>query len=278
MLDKLWEAGLAALAICVTALVASTAAAQPEEVEQHLEEVAEEAPEDDATKWDLSLGGVMQTGNTQQYTLTGGSLFELIRGQHGFLAEIQGNYGRAVVEEDGDYVDTAQNVRMRVRYDFFFTEMDALFAAFVFRHDPFAGLDYRMQGQIGYARYFIRAEDHRFWSEIGYDLTYDNYDPDPLIVDMMVQDGTAVTHSARLFVGYDNQLNEEVQFRTGLEALINVEGPSDTRINWESSLKSAIGGNFQVELKFLLQFDNEPVPGNESLDTTTQVNLIYTLI
>jgi len=274
---------VAALAVSWVLLALPTAEAQPGEPEQHTEEIAEEAPEEDSTKWEVSLGGVLQTGNTEQYTVTGGSLFELVRDRHGFLAEIQGNYGRAVPagSVDDEYVETAQNVRMRLRYDFFLTRMDAIFAAFVFRHDPFAGLDYRMQGQVGYARYFIREENHKLWSEVGYDLTYDNYDPDPLIVDMMMLDGTEVTHSARVFGGYSNQLNEAVQFRTGLEVLIAVAGDNpgkDFRINWDSSFKSAIGGNFQLELKFLLQYDNVPVPGNEELDTTTQLNLIYTLI
>ena len=284
MLDKYWTRSVAAGLFAASLLVAAGAAAQPEEPEQHTEAVAEDAPEESSTKWDVSLGGVLQTDNTEQYTITGGSLFEMFRDPHGFLAEIQGNYGRAVPAEsmDGEYVDTAQNVRMRLRYDFFLTKMDALFAAFVFRHDPFAGLDYRMQGQLGYARYFIREENHKLWSEIGYDLTYDNYDPDPLLDEMgMVLDGTEVTHSARVFGGYNNQINEAVQFRTGLEVLIAVAGDNpgkDFRINWDSSFKSAIGGNFQLELKFLLQYDNVPVPGNEELDTTTQLNLIYTLI
>ena len=267
-------------AILASFLLPSLAWAQPEAAEQHAEDVAEEAPAEDVTKWEVSLGGVLQTGNTESYSVQGASLFEIIRGRHGFVAEAQGNYGAAVVDDTTDeYEDTARNVRLRIRYDFFLTDLDAIFLAAVFRHDPFAGLDYRLSGQVGYARYVFREEKHRLWGELGYDLTYDNYDPDPLLDDMMmVLDGTAVVHSARLFAGYENIKDENLQFRTGLEVLINVEEPADTRLTWDSSFRTKLAGRLQLELKFLLQFDNRPVPGNESLDTTTQLNLLYNLI
>lgn len=264
----------------VTLAFASTAAAQPEAAEQHVEAAEEAVPDEDLTSWQLSLGGVLQTGNTRAYTLTGGSLLEIVRGRHGFAAEAQGNYGAAVVEDSEDYAQTAQNVRLRLRYDFFLTRLDALFLATQLRHDPFAGLDYRYQAQTGYARYFIREEKHRFWGEIGYDLTYDNYDPDPLLDPdtMRVLDGSEVLHSARLFVGYHNAVSDNLEVRTGLEGLANVQDASDVRINWDNALRAKMADRLQLEVKFLLQFDNEPVPGNESLDTTTQLNVIYNVI
>ncbi len=269
------------LAFVILLFASAPAAAQPASPEQHTEEVQADAPEEDVTKWDLSFGGVVQTGNTQAYSLNGGSLFELVRGRHGVLAEAQGAYGSAVVGgSDGDYEVVARNLRLRLRYDFFLTRLDAIFVAGQLRHDPFAGLDYRAQGQLGYARYFLREEDHRFWAELGYDLTYDDYDPDPLIDPdtMMVVDGTDVVHSARFFVGYDNAIDENLQLRTGLEVLMNVEEPSDLRLAWDSALRSKLAGRLQLEIKLLVQYDNEPVPGNEGLDTTTQINLIFALL
>ena len=272
-----------ALAVATVAFLSipSITRAQPAPVEQHVEDVAAENPAEDVTKWEVSLGGVLQTGNTESYSIQGASLFEIIRGRHGFVAEAQGNYGAAQVDETTDeYEDTARNVRLRLRYDFFLTNLDALFLAALFRHDPFAGLDYRLSGQAGYARYVFREENHRLWGEIGYDLTYDNYDPDPLIDPdtMMTLDGSAVVHSARLFAGYENIKDENLQFRTGLEALINIEEPADTRLTWDTSFRTKLAGRLQLEIKFLLQFDNRPVPGNETLDTTTQLNLLYNLI
>lgn len=257
-------------------------AAQPEAPGQHTETVETTQPEEieDDTAWQASAGGTHQAGNTKAVQINAGTLLELMRYPHGFLAELNFVYGMAVVDEESDgYERTAENLRGRLRYDFFLSEMDALFAASQARRDPFAGLDLRLQGQVGYMRSFYRVENHRFWGEIGYDLTYDDFYPNPLLDDMGNElDGSAVVHSARGFLGYDNQLNKAVTFRTGLETLVNVENPEDVRINWDTALRSSLMDQLQVEVKFTLLADTQPVPGAKGYDTITNINLVYTLI
>jgi len=170
-------------------MFSTVAKAQPEEVEQHIEEVAHEAFQEDVTNLNASLGGQLNTGNTEAWQLTTGSAFALVRGRHGVSLTMDFSYGRANVADDTDaagepideLVDTIRNLRTKGRYDFFLTPMDAIFAASAYRWDTFAGLDARVQGQLGYMRNFFREKDHRFWGELGYDITYDNYDPDPLL-------------------------------------------------------------------------------------------------
>ncbi len=54
-------------------------------------------------------------------------------------------------------------------------------------------------------RSFFKVPDHRFWGELGYDSTYDNYDPDPLLAGpadpATVLPGDEVVHSVRGFLG-----------------------------------------------------------------------------
>ncbi|MCA9580799.1 MAG: DUF481 domain-containing protein, partial [Myxococcales bacterium] len=153
----------------------------------------------------------------------------------------------------------------------------------------FAGLNHRLQGQVGYQRHFFREKEHRFWGELGYDLTVDevyqqNDITDPTMMDQVI--GMTETllwvdpvHSVRLFVGYENKLNQAVTFMTGLEALLNVQDSDDTRINWKSTLISKLAGSLNVELGFLLVFDNQPPPMiNQKLDTVTTVNLVYAFL
>lgn len=269
--------------VLAVSLCARSASAQPAAVEQHTEDVKAEVFQADATKLTASLGGAHSAGNTQAWQLNAASDFELIRGRHGVTLNMSFAYGRANVEEDtvDALVDTVRNLKSRARYDFFLTEMDALFGAAVYRWDIFAGLDARVQGQVGYMRNLYKAENHRLWAEAGYDLTYDNYDPDPLPDPANAGQflpGDDVVHSARLFAGYDNQLNAQLMFRTGLEGLLNVENLDDLRLAWDTSIRSAIGAGFDLELKFLLLLDTEPVPGAEKIDTTATVNLMYTLL
>lgn len=283
------------LASVTLALAPATALAQPAPappaVEQHKEKATQEEPKENVTSLAASLGGSNSTGNTRVYQINAGIDFRLVRQPHGFGANAALGYGQADLPNDGEdnYEETSANFNAKARYDFFFTRMDGVFAASAFRWDHFAGLDARVQGQLGYLRYLLREENHRFWGEIGYDLTYDNYYPLPnpaFDPDMdegpdnlaRIDQGDAVIHSARLFFGYENKLNAVLTYVGGLEGLLNVEEPKDTRVNFDNALRSSIATNLQLELKFTLAFDNVPVLGAEKVDTQTLVNLIYNLI
>lgn len=272
-----WIARNISLAAVLIALCGHAIAhAQPEAAKAYAEKSADK-PADDSTALAASLGGSLNTGNTKSWQLNAGGNFLLVRSPHALSAAADFAVGRADLRTDTEgYVDTVKNLRAKLRYDFFVSDLDAVFAAGAIRWDRFAGLDPRVQGQLGYLRYFFRETTHRFWGELGYDITYDNYYPIPPMT-MLVTD-SEVVHSARLFVGYDNHVNESVTYLTGLEALMNVESPKDTRINFDNALRSAISGKLQVEVKFSLQFDNVPAPGARKLDTQTLVSLIYNLI
>jgi len=265
-----------------TALASASATAQPAAIEQHTEHGLEKAPDLDETRLDLSLGGSLNTGNTESWQLNAGGTLRLTRGPSALGADAAFAYGQADIKDDNTdaYQDTVRNFNSKLRYDFFFTQMDAVFAALAFRWDQFAGLDSRVQGQLGYLRYLLRADKHRLWGEVGYDQTRDNFDPDPLLDPETgtVLPGEQVVHSARGFLGYDNQLNEALTYVGGLEALLNVEQSEDLRLNFDNALRSRIGGGFQLEVKFTLKFDNVPVAGTRSTDTATLFTLIYRVI
>jgi putative salt-induced outer membrane protein YdiY len=282
----------------VAALLASFASAAsaqpapaPATVEQHKEKAAAEAAKEDVTSLAASLGGSSSTGNTRVYQVNAGVDFKLVRQPHGFGANAAFGYGQADLPNDAEenYEQTSGNFNAKARYDFYFTRMDGVFAASAFRWDHFAGLDARVQGQLGYLRYLLREENHRFWGEVGYDLTYDNYYPlpnpafDPEEDEgpdnlARIDQGDDVIHSGRLFLGYENKLNAVLTYVGGLEGLMNVEEAKDTRVNFDNALRSAIATNLQLEVKFTLLFDNVPVLGAEKVDTQTLVNLIYNLI
>ena len=277
----------AALALAVlSAAPAARAQTTPPAAAQHTDRVTDAAPSTDEASWTLSLGAVLNTGNTRSFAVSGGSKLAIKRSRNVFAAELSGNYGTASVRdattrEFGDSVTSAENITGKARYDRFFTEMDAAFLSAGFLHDRFAGLDSRFQGQIGYLRNFFKLCEgkHRFWGEIGYDFTRDNFEPDPLLdADGNPLPGTQVLHSARVFLGYDNHVTENVTFLTGLETLMDVEDLDNVRLNSVSELRSKIGGKLQLGVQFSLRFDNVPVQGTDELDTTTTLNLLYSLL
>jgi putative salt-induced outer membrane protein YdiY len=91
-------------------------------------------------------------------------------------------------------------------------------------------------------------------------------------------DKTKVRHSARLFAGYKNNLNENVQFNTGLEYLQGLPDTEFWRLNWDVGLSAAIATHFSLATTFSLRYDNAPLSGIKSTDTLTALNLVYTLL
>lgn len=258
-------------------------AGPPPEPGSFAEKVVYEPPKhDDVTTLTASGGGALNGGNTNSYAVNVGANFQLIRQPHGFSAYVAFAYGVAdLPDDDSDNLEPiVRNLNAKARYDFFVSRMDALFLATVFRWDPFAGIDRRNQGQVGYLRYFLRQDKHRFWGEVGYDLTSDNYGPVEGKPDAALPpEENVLVHSARLFAGYDNQLNAALTYLGGLEALFNVEKSKDVRLNFSNALRSAIAGNFSLELKLTLAFDNVPATSDaKKLDTTLLINLLYQLL
>jgi putative salt-induced outer membrane protein YdiY len=252
----------------------------PPPVTQFAEKAAIERPKNDGTSLNASAGGSANSGNTRAYLLNAGLDFRWVRNPHGLGANVAFAYGRAKPPdaEDDDMLETVKNLNARARYDFFLTQTDGLFAQTAFRWDPFAGIERRNQFQLGYLRYFVVEEKHRLWGELGYDLTIDsltgvNDAPPPA-------EPNPVLHSARVFAGYENQLNEAVTFVGGVEFLLNVERPGKPRLNLDAALRSALAGNLKIELKFRLAYDAAAYAdrGAENVDTITLVSLLYTLI
>jgi hypothetical protein len=278
---------------------AALAQAAPPPPPQHSEAVAAPpADDDDDEVFTLQLGATLNYGNTRSLQIAGGTHFMIHRDQSVFTLDVQGTFGMAaardaMTREFGDMQDNARNVLAKLRYDFYLTPDDALFAAIVGRHDTFAGLDFRFQGQVGYLRNIFREgedDSHRLWGEVGFDVTIDdrapnplpNPDADPATCMLMGAPCTLPNiedqYSIRLFVGYDNHMAENWAFKTGLEALFDVVNGENVRLTSISEFNLKIEDNLQAGLRFTLLFDNAPVPGNDPVDTTTVLNVIYTAL
>ncbi len=176
---------------------------------------------------------------------------------------------------------TVENLQSKLRYDRFISERVALFLALSGRHDRFQGLDLRLNLDPGVAYYFVDEKEQRFWTELGYDLQYDVRRDENIAAaaaDGETVEKTEVRHSGRLFVGYENKLNDAVNFTTGLEYLQDVQDTTNWRLNYDAGLNSSIGSGFSVATTFSLKYDHNPLPNVEKTDTVTAVSLVYKLM
>lgn len=254
---------------------------------------ATEEDEEDVTNLQLTAGGIVSTGNARAAQVTGSGTFRLRRGIHQFSAQLAGNYAQASTDPDEELEPTVGNVQGRVRYDVYFAKRWSAFGMVTARHDPFQGLDLRLNVDPGVAFYVLTSDKHRLWFEAGYDYQFDvrtdegrevveeftdeaTGETTEVVVDVL--DPTRHTHAARLFGGYRNALNEHVTFDTGLEYLQSFLQAKRWRINWDVSLTAQLAERFALATTFTLRVDNDPLPGVEKVDTITAVNLVVSLI
>lgn len=247
-------------------------------------------PEDstDATDLNVSLGGMVASGNSRAISATFASAFKLRRSEHQLGAAAAANFGRSASDPDLPMETTVENYQARARYDYFFARYVTGFLLVSARRDRFQGLDLRLNFDPGVAYYFIDVEKHQLWAEGGYDLQHDVRRQETLD-EAEADSGTVLArtetrHHARLFAGYDNKLNRAVSFNTGLEYLQGISpfededsGRANWRLNWESGLTSSLADSFSASTTLSLRYDNNPLPGVERTDIVTAVSLVYTL-
>ena len=245
----------------------------------------------DATEFDIALGGIFSTGNSRTLAATGTSNFRLRRTIHQFGAAVAGNYGASGVEDSDRYETSVGNVQGLVRYDVFFAHDWTAFLQVTARHDTFQGLDYRMNVDPGFAYYAINKTNHRLWFEAGYDFQYDlrtdearillDDAGDPVLdvngneqIDPAI-DKFLFNHAVRLYAGYSNKLSDKVSFDTGFEYLQSVLLAKRLRFNYLAALNTQLAERFSLAVTFTLRYENDPLPGVRKLDTITALSLAY---
>lgn len=230
----------------------------------------------------ISAGATLNGGNTRSYGATAGGRFQLIRTPHQLSLDALFTYTGAAANSDTDVNTTARNVVGRARYDIYLSENNALFAALAPRIDRFAGIDLRLQSQVGYLRNLYNpSPNHRLWGEIGYDGTYDNLTP-WLPQGQMRAPGVArppkdeFIHSGRLFVGYTNLLTPLATLNLGVELLYDFQLSKNVRVNPTAEITSSLSARFKLSLLSRILFDNDPVEGKEKTDYVTTAQLVFT--
>lgn len=285
------------LVTLVSICVPGVALAQPAAASQFAETAsAPPAADDTDDVLNLQLGGAFNYGNTRSIQAQGGANFLVLRDIHLVQGEAQFTFGSAATRDAtsgqwSDFRENSRNILGRIRYDIFVDPEDSFFAVVGLRNDTFAGLDYRLQLQLGYMRNLFREcgrDDHRLWAEAGFDVTVDDRDPDPLPPSGVTGaecrlNGTCLPniedqYSIRLYLGYDNHAHDAWTLRTGLEALFDLVDEENVRLNSISELLVRIEENFQAGVRFTFLFDNVPVPGKDTVDTSTVLTMVYSLL
>ncbi len=235
--------------------------------------------ETEATVLNLSGGGMFMTGNSKLTAVTAAGRFRARRGDNQISSAAAANYTRA--ELDGNYQTTVRNFQGQLRFDRFVGRGFATFLAMSARNDRFQGLILRLNLDPGLAYYFLDAANLQLWSELGYDYQYDVRRLSA--VEAARDDGTDLArteerHSGRLFLGYNNSVNDAVVVHMGVEYLQALPDTDYWRLNGELGLTSQIANRLSISTTFGLRYDNHPLPGFQTTDTVTTATLNYQLL
>ncbi len=243
----------------------------------------------DATALSVSAGGLQSSGNSRLLAGTAAQKFRLRRDDNQLRQALAGNYGRTAVPS-GPWQTNVQNVQGMVRYDRFIGDV-APFLALQERSDRFQGLLLRSQVDPGAGYYFLNRKTLLLWTEVGYDFLYDIRRNDSRTVldangaPVLDANGapvllskTQVVHSGRLFLGYEQSLSSGATFNADVEYLQGLSDTSIYRINSGAGVTANLWRSLSISFTFGEQYESKPLPGKKSLDTTSAVSLVYTLI
>src|SRR5690606_32791244 len=234
--------------------------------------------ETDATTVNIAGGALFAAGNSKSLAITGGADARVRRRANQGKASFAANYAQSGNQEaDNGLEVTVENYQGNLRFDHFIHSV-APFLSVSGRHDRFQGLDFRLNVDPGVAYYFVDQKLQQFWGELGYDLQHDIRSEQALIDAEAA--GTPVTktetrHNARLYVGYTNEINTMVTFKTGIEYLQAFVDPENARVNWDLAVTSKLAGNFSMATTLSVKYDNNPLPEVEKTDVVTAINLVY---
>lgn len=232
--------------------------------------------------WTISTGGSLNTGNTQSYAWSAGTDLELFAGRNIFsfyaIANLEGVNAKPS-NPDSPYETTTKKIFAVAQYNYFFTRMNAFWASMTQRWDPFAGYNTEFIAAGGYLRAFIREDDQNLSARVGYAFTYDIYSSEATTTKP-----NSSIHGLIAALDYEIQANEKVQFLFGAAYIINMnrieaqdaDAFKDNRVSTVAAFIANFADRFDIEARFLLLFDSNP-PAEFTTDTTTLINLIYTL-
>jgi putative salt-induced outer membrane protein YdiY len=251
-------------------------------------EAAEEAAEDESelkVDWTLNAGGAINTGNTRSWNVNAGSDVILEKLDHRLTLGALFNFGRADIAPTDDtvpYTTVARQFFFVSRYDYFISEMDAVWAGLSYRWDPLAGFRAQLMANAGYLRAFVKTDKHYFAGRIGYSYTFENYEVPPSTLT-----SNSNIHGLLAALDYENRLNEHVEFLSSIVTIYNLNKVEvqnalpfqDIRIYFTVALLSHLTDKLAFEARFLMLYDRIP-PGPDlvKVDTTTLFSLVYTFM
>jgi putative salt-induced outer membrane protein YdiY len=280
----------------------------------------------------VSAGGQLASGNSNLYAATATGKFDIRRGSDVFAAGLIGNYSYSEIATTpspgtpptSSWKKSTENVQGKVRYERFLTNNASLYAQVTGTHDAFQAIAFRLNLDPGFKYLLVKNPSTTFWGEVGYDFQYDDHFVDSNDIEQAGAGGPELDangysylissndtiESSRLFLGFNQAFNKDVNLNAGLEYLqgfggsgsnppgipagymtcatmpasmaTNCVDPVSTslgasRINLDALFAANVGGGFSFGVGYSLKYNSDPLPGKKDIDQAATFNIIYAL-
>jgi len=212
-------------------------------------------------KWsDVAEFSYVNTGgNTDVESLLFNNVLKYIPSE-----KVKGIWTVNALSAETDKVKTAQKYATVLRGDYKVSAGAYSYAEAGWMKDRFSGIEDRYTAGLGLGYAVLRTSRQQLDTEAGVTYTDETYTNNK-------DDNFA---GGRLFAKYAYLFTDKNSFSQSAEHLHNFDNSDDYRLNAETAFIAALNGFLSLKTSYLVQKDNEPVPGSKDTDTRLAVTLV----
>jgi putative salt-induced outer membrane protein len=204
------------------------------------------------------VGIVVTGGNTELEVYNGKTKNTYTAGRNTFTLGGHYMYGTSF------NVENSRNWDINAKADHGFSEKIGIFLGTVYEGDQFAGIDNRLNGDLGASYKIYKSEKAQATGEAGY-----RYRREENLA------GTVLSQSqGRVYLEGKRTPSKDITLKFWTEYLPNFTDSEDWQINFEPSFQYNFMSNLALKWGYMGRYDNLPVPGNKKFDFTYMTSLI----
>ncbi|UCE62666.1 MAG: DUF481 domain-containing protein [Nitrospirota bacterium] len=210
----------------------------------------------------FDMGGSRLAGNTNTAALNASLLHTIWTKHHRF--HIDGKYNFA----SADNVETANNARLNLRYDYFFSKKMFMPVFNFLEQDQFQGLNARATLGLGLGYQFFDKDSHKLAGYTGPAWVYENF----------VETGTTVTPTWAWGLRWEKEIwSEDVTVFHNQQGYRDFgdQGSQALRLVFEQGIRVEVYGDLYLKLEFDWRFNSQPEPGKLKSDESLIWGLGY---
>ena len=211
----------------------------------------------------FDLGGSRLTGNTNTAALNASILLTVWTKRHRFHMDGKYNFASA------DDVETANNARLNLRYDYFFNKKLFMPVFNFLEQDQFQGLNARATLGLGLGYQFFDQDSHKLKGYTGPAYVYEDF----------VETGETITPTWAWGLRWEKDIwsdNVTVFHNQQGYRDFGDQGSSAIRLVFEQGIRVEVYSDIYLKLEYDWRFNSQPEPGKAQTDESIIWGFGYT--